>query len=123
MYIPPYYNNYPQYPQQQQSSVIHVQSEAQAREWSVTPGASIMFIDDTAPYCYTKSLGFSQFEPPVFKRFRITEESAQAAPQAASEVVQDNLPDYITKAEFEPFKTLLDELAEKVKELEHEPIE
>ena len=65
-YFPTNYNPYPvQYPQvmgqmqqaqPQSSSFIHVQSEAQAREWAVAPNTSITFIDDTKPYCYTKSL-------------------------------------------------------------------
>ena len=115
----PYYPQFIQYqaPQQQQSNLIHVQNEMQAREWSVAPGGSIMFIDDNSPYCYTKSMGFSQLEPPIFKRFRITEESVQNAPQAASASQQVNIQEYITKAEFEPFKTLIDDIQNKIKEL------
>ena len=122
----PYFPQFMQYPQyqQQQSSLIHVQNEKQAREWSVAPGGSIMFIDDNGPYCYTKSMGFSQLEPPVFKRFRITEESVQDTQQAASEPQEVNLPEYITKAEFEPFKALIEDMQKTIKELiEDEPTE
>ena len=110
----PYYQNLYQYqmPQQQGSTIIHVQSEAQAREWAVAPNSSTMFIDDTAPYCYTKSMGASQFEPPVFKRFKIIEDtpsqSAQNTQEAPSTSEQVCLDDYMTKAEFEPFKALLE---------------
>lgn len=120
----PYYQMNPYMQQQPQQNLIHVQNEMQAREWSVAPGGSIMFIDDNAPYCYTKSMGFSQLEPPIFKRFRITEESVQVTPQAASATVEDNLPEYITKAEFEPFKVLIEGIQAKIKELtENEPTE
>ena len=69
----------------QQSSFVHVQNERQAREWSVALGSSVTFIDDTAPYCYTKSMGVSQFEAPVFKKFRLVEETAETAQESAME--------------------------------------
>ena len=86
----PYYPYYPQYqamqqPQQQQSALIHVQSEQQAREWSVSPGSSLMFIDDNAPYIYTKTAGNSQLEPCVFKVFQVSEIGGQNAPKTAAE--------------------------------------
>lgn len=122
-YNPYYQNLYQQYqqyqmPQQQGSTIIHVQSEAQAREWAVAPNSSTMFIDDTAPYCYTKSMGASQFEPPVFKRFKIIEDTpsqsaqnTQEVPSASSQVCLD---DYMTKAEFEPFKALLERIEKEL---------
>lgn len=126
----PYYGFNPyQYPQmyQPQTSFIRVQNEAQAREWNVAPGNSLTFVDDNAPYCYTKSMGMSQFDAPVFKRFRLVEEatqSVQVTQQAASETSEVNVPQYITKAEFEALETLVNDLDKKVKELtENEPIE
>lgn len=118
----PYFpqNYFPQYqmPQQQGSTIIHVQSEAQAREWSVAPNSSTMFIDDNAPYCYTKSMGASQFEPPIFKRFRIIEDtpsqSAQNVQEASSTTEQVSLSDYLTKAEFEPFKAIIERIKKEL---------
>lgn len=108
----PYYGFNPymqQYQQPQQTNFVHVQNEMQAREWAIALNSSITFIDDNQPYFYTKSMGVSQFEPPVFKRYRIVEdiapENVQNAPQVPSEPLGDNLPEYITKAEFEPPKT------------------
>ena len=113
-----------QYQQPQQTNFVHVQNEMQAREWAIAPNSSITFIDDNQPYFYTKSMGVSQFEPPVFKRYRIVEdiapESVQNTPQTVSETIDDNLPEYITKAEFEPFKTLLKKIE---KEIYNESIE
>lgn len=110
-----YYNQF--YQQPQQASFIRVQSEQQAKEWPIAPGNSMTFIDDNAPYCYTKSMGMSQFDIPVFKRFRLTEEppqSTQIAAQAASEPEPDKLPEYLTKAEFEPFKALLEKIEKEL---------
>lgn len=119
----PYYgfNPYQQMQYMQpQTSFIRVQSETQAREWNVAPGNSVTFVDDNAPYCYTKSMGMSQFDAPVFKRFRLVEEppqSVQNTPQTASETQEVNLPEYITKAEFEALETLVNDIQNKVKEL------
>jgi len=114
--------NYP-YPQMQpqNGNIVHVQSEEQARSWNVALGSSVTFIDDTKPYCYTKSMGLSQFEPPVFKRFRLVEETApqsiQNAQEQASNIESANLSDYLTKAEFEPFKSIIADMQVIVKEL------
>lgn len=122
----PYFNPYQamQYPniqqqaQAQQSNLIHVANENQARESYVAPGGSMMFIDDNAPYIYTKTAGTSQLEPAVFKRFKIIEDSAaQNSSEQASNASQINLSEYMTKAEFEPFKAVIDDMKKIVKEL------
>ena len=128
MPYPYMYNPYQQMQYMQpQTSFIRVQSEAQAREWNVAPGNSVTFVDDNAPYCYTKSMGMSQFDAPVFKRFRLVEEppqSTQVAPQTPTNTEEVNLPEYITKAEFEALETLVNDIQNKIKELtENEPVE
>lgn len=65
----------------QNSSFIHVQNESQAREWRVAPGNSVIFLDDNLPYCYTKSAGLSELEPPIFKKFRLEEENINTPQQ------------------------------------------
>lgn len=117
-----YYNQfmqYPQYqqPQQQQSALIHVQSEQQAREWSVSPGCSLMFIDDNAPYIYTKTAGNSQLEPCVFKIFQVSEITAKTAPKTSAEAESIVISDYVTRAEYEAVMTQLDDIRKQVKEL------
>lgn len=104
--------------QTQSSSFIHVQSEAQAREWAVAPNTSMTFIDDNAPYCYTKTMGGSMLEPPVFKRFRLVEEEAQTNTQAeTAQTPLPNMDDYLTKADFEPYKAIIEEMQKIAKEL------
>jgi len=121
----PNYNPYYQMPQTQQSNLIHVQSEAQAREWTVSLGSSVMFIDDNAPFIYTKTAGSSQLEPAVFKRFRVTEDNApvssQNEPQGSSEGSEDKLSAYLTKAEFEPFKAVIEKIQKEL--IGNEPTE
>lgn len=117
-FFPTGFNPYYQQQQQQQSGFIHVQTEAQAREWSVAPGNSMTFIDDNAPFVYTKSQGMSQFDAPVFRRFRLVDEtnaqSAQKPQEQPSTVEKDKLPEYITKAEFEPYKAIIERIEKEL---------
>lgn len=80
--------NYPNYfygqqPMQQQTMQIQnggfvsVRSELEARNYPVAYGNSITFKDETAPYVYTKTMGFSQLDRPVFEKFKLVREDAQ----------------------------------------------
>ena len=117
-FYPAGFNPYYQQQQQQQSGFIHVQTEAQAREWSVAPCNSMTFIDDNAPFVYTKSQGMSKFDAPVFRRFRLVDEtnaqSAQKPQEQPSTVEKDKLPEYITKAEFEPYKAIIERIEKEL---------
>lgn len=118
-YYPSYQQFYPQYqqPAQQQSSLIHVQSETQAREWSIAPGTSLMFIDDNQPFIYTKTAGNSQLEPCVFKIFRVSEIGTENAPKTASSSESiDILPDSV-RGEIEAIRAEIEDIKAKVKEL------
>ena len=108
-----------QSPTLQQSQIIHVQNENQAREWSVALGSSVTFIDDSRPYCYTKSMGMSQLEPPVFKRFRLEEETDEVVsqPKSPDSSAQIDMSLYMTKSEFEPFKAIIEDMQSIAKEL------
>lgn len=109
------YNNYTQ--PAPQSSFVHVQSEQQAREWNVSPGTSMMFIDDNRPYIYTKSAGMSQLEPAVFKVFQVSEIGTENASKTASPSESiDILPDSV-RGEIEAIRAELEEIKAKVKEL------
>lgn len=114
-----------QMPQQvtQSNVIIHVPSEKVAREWDVAPNCSVMFINDNEPYFYTKTAGASILEASVFKKFRITEEPD--VPINNNNAVENNndninnqidLSAYITKAEFESYKSIINDMQKIVKE-------
>lgn len=79
----PYYQPYNYYPQQNQVPVqnqvlsggfVPVRSEAEARNYPVAFGTSVTFKNETAPYCYTKTMGVSQLEAPKFEKYRLVKE-------------------------------------------------
>ena len=133
-YQPNYYGNTPYYqqiqPQQQPQSVqrvqptiqqgfVLVQSEQEARAYPVAPGNSITFKDETAPFCYVKTMGFNQLDRPTFERYRLVKEDA---PQNASEPsvtkeshAEDKEPMYATKSEIDAVWGEIDGIKEKLK--------
>ena len=94
----------PQQNQPQMSGFLSVSSEEVARNYPVAPGNSISFKNENAPYVYTKTMGFSQFEPPIFKKYKLIEED-DVAPQLSEPI------DYAKK---------LDDLNAKIEALEKE---
>ena len=68
----------PQMPSQQvqSSGFVSVRSETEARNYPVAYGNSVTFKDETAPYIYTKTMGFSQLDRPVFDKYKLVKEEA-----------------------------------------------
>lgn len=80
-YYPQYYQ--PQYPQPQTNNQIQnggfvsVRSEEEARNYPVAIGNSVTFHDETSARVYTKTMGCSQFDRPVFKKYKLVEEDVE----------------------------------------------
>ena len=75
----------------QNSGIISVRNEGEARSYPVAPGNSITFKDETAPYIYTKTMGFSQLDQPIFEKYKLfKEEDLNSARAAAADEVIDN---------------------------------
>lgn len=77
--IMPQAQTQPQVQQQQQASgaLIPVPDEDFARNYPVAYGQSVSFRDEKQPYIYTKTMGFSQMEPPIFKKYKLVEEPTE----------------------------------------------
>lgn len=82
--------------QAQNGGFVPVRSEAEARAYPVAPGTSITFKNETAPYCYTKTMGFSQLEAPRFEKYRLVKEDEPETSESSGEVKQE----YVSKADF-----------------------
>jgi hypothetical protein len=118
-YIPPYqqYQQMMQYsqPTQNTGSFVSVSNEAMARNYPLAPGTSGTFINENEPYCYTKTMGLSQFDRPVFKRYRLVEETdepqdAQTVSTASATAQSSTvIPDSV-KADIDALRALYDDL-------------
>lgn len=83
--MPNYYNPYYQpqqmpqqiQPQIQNGGFVSVRSEEEARNYPVAQGTSVTFKNETAPYIYTKTTGFSQLDRPMFEKFKLVKEDTE----------------------------------------------
>lgn len=64
----------PQVQQIQNGGFIPVPSEDVARNYPVAPGNSVTFKNENAPYVYTKTMGFSQLDRPIFEKYKLVRE-------------------------------------------------
>lgn len=110
-----------------QGGFVRVQSEQEARAYPVAPGNSITFIDESRPYCYTKSVDMSQLDRPKFDRYRLVKEedapatSAQDAPvrlengpQAHDAPGVGKLSDYALKTDLGPLWAEIEVLKRRI---------
>lgn len=116
-----------QQPTIQQSGFVLVQSEQEARAYPVAPGNSITFKDETAPFCYVKTMGFNQLDRPTFERYRLVKEDAPSeareSPAAREQPDPTKNATYATKDDLAAVWDELDALKEKLKEqIEKKPI-
>lgn len=89
--------------QVQNGGFVRVQNENEARNYLVAPGTSVTFRDESAPYIYTKTMGFSQLDSPVFEKFKLVKENEPAEPVKSNDfVLKDDFE--ALKSEFEKFK-------------------
>ena len=71
-----------QQPQQIRSGgIVSVSGEDEARRYPVAPGYTVTMRDETGPYLYEKTMGFSQLDQPIFRKARIVFEDAQESVQ------------------------------------------
>jgi len=93
--------NVPQTPQIQNGGFVLVRSEDEARNYPVAFGNSVTFKDETSPYIYCKTMGFSQLDRPIFEKFRLVKEEQhhQIENKAveSKKVENDSLRDEITR--------------------------
>lgn len=89
-----YQSNMQQQPQQiQNGGFISVHNIQEAINYPVAPGNSVTFKDENSPYIYVKTKGFSQLEEPIFKKFRLIEES-DTQPQESTTTVTEQAVNY-----------------------------
>ena len=66
-----------QQPQIQNGGFIVIPSEEEAKNYPVAPGNSITFKDEKLPYIYTKTMGFSQLDRPIFEKYKLIKEGSE----------------------------------------------
>lgn len=97
-----------------QSGFVRVRNENEARMYPVAPGCSVTFIDESAPFCYAKTVNASQLDRPIFEKYRLVKEDDAPAPvEAPNKPVEVPMPDlskYAMKGDIEAFRAEIDGL-------------
>lgn len=114
------YGNYQQYQQYQQApqtiqngGFVSVRSAQEAFNYPVALGNSVTFKDETAPYIYVKTRGFSQLEEPVFEQFQLVKVDNS---QKVAESAQITSTEYALKSDLLALQQEIDLLKKKVSE-------
>lgn len=112
----------PQYPVVQ-GGFVRVPNENEARLYPVAPGTSVTFIDENAPYCYTKTMDRSQLDRPKFEKYRLVKEEdapvgAQVVQEQAPAAKDVDLSGYATKAEIDAFKGETEDMLSDIRALQ-----
>ena len=71
----------------QNGGFVMVKNVNEAFNYPVAHGNSVTFKDENQPYIYTKTLGFSQLDQPIFETFKLVKEDFVEASKTASDEV------------------------------------
>ena len=93
-----------------QFSIFVAPSVEYAQEYPVAPGHSVSFLIENQPYLCTKSMGFSPFDKPVFKKSKIVDEDEPETKKS-----EEPTPDYALKEDLEEIKERLAEVEKSLK--------
>jgi hypothetical protein len=103
-----------QQPQIQNGGFVSVRSAQEAFNYPVALGNSVTFKDETAPYIYVKTRGFSQLEEPIFEQFKLVKVGSTENQTNNEKIDITDKEEYVSKSEFEALKNELDTIKKKV---------
>lgn len=130
----PFYQNYPNYnqmylqqqlqsiqqpqqnnqtPQIQNGGFVMVKDINEAMNYPVAPGNSVTFKNESQPYIYTKTLGFSQLDQPLFEVFKLVKEEQNFEKEEIKEEVP--IIEYLSIDEAEKLKTEIENLKTEIR--------
>ena len=76
---------------QQPIGFVPVRGELEARNYPIAPGNSVTFKDETAPYIYTKTMGFSQLDRPIFEKYKLIKEPISGQNEPETKQTDENI--------------------------------
>lgn len=103
----------PQPMQIQNGGFVSVRSAQEAFNYPVALGNSVTFKDETAPFIYVKTRGFSQLEEPIFEQFQLVKVDNT---QKAADPAQTTSAEYALKSDLSALQDEIDLLKKKVSE-------
>lgn len=98
----------------QNGGFVSVRNEVEARNYPIAPGNSITFKDETAPYVYTKTMGFSQLDRPVFEKYKLVKEDAA---ESSSEAHTGDFDLKAMSDSIDTFKTEIEAIWDEIEDI------
>lgn len=109
----------PVQPQIQNGGFVSVRSEEEARNYPVAPGTSVTFKDENAPFCYTKTKGFSQLEEPFFEKYKLVKVETSTMPSESPVEPQPvQFDNYVLKDDFQRLMDTVDTISDEIELLQ-----
>lgn len=110
-------------PQIRSGGIVTVASEEEARRYPVAPGYTVTMRDETKPYLYEKTMGYSQLDQPIFRKARLVfeDDTPQTQESAPTPVVPEAPPEpapvYAELAQLESLKVSVSEELQKLRNM------
>lgn len=98
----------------QNGGFVSVRSAQEAFNYPVALGNSVTFKDETAPFIYVKTRGFSQLEEPIFEQFQLVKVDNT---KKAAEPAQATSAEYALKSDLSALQEEIELLKKKVSDL------
>ena len=102
----------------QNGGFVCVSSEEEARRYPVAPGNSVTFKNENAPYVYTKTMGFSQLDRPLFEIFRLVKEEDTSNQQEDKKVIENADIKYLSQEDLDPLVKDIKNMQTKIKQID-----
>ena len=107
-------------PQIRSGGIVTVANEDEARRYPVAPGYTVTMRDETKPYLYEKTMGYSQLDQPIFRKARLvfeddTPQTQESAP--APEKSPEPTPVYAELSQLEALKTSVSEELQNLRKM------
>ena len=109
-----------QQPQIRSGGIVTVANEDEARRYPVAPGYTVTMRDETKPYLYEKTMGFSQLDQPIFRKARLVfeDDASQTQESAlAPEKSPEPAPVYAELSQLEALKTSVSEELQNLRKM------
>ena len=107
-------------PQIRSGGIVTVANEDEARRYPVAPGYTVTMRDETKPYLYEKTMGYSQLDQPIFRKARLVfeDDSPQTQESApAPEKSPEAAPVYAELSQLEALKTSVSEELQNLRKM------
>ena len=104
-------------PQIRSGGIVTVANEDEARRYPVAPGYTVTMRDETKPYLYEKTMGYSQLDQPIFRKARLVFEDDTPQTQESAPVPEKSpepTPVYAELSQFALWKTMMVILEESI---------